>query len=152
MDIEGGAMIPRRQVLGGGLLGGVLGAMAGAESEAADGVAAAAQRSDEIDMREVVQAINSLKTELHNQSLFTEIAAVRDAQKMFLRANGKLPDFIDVSSDIWFAAYDWHVRWQQPINIGRDPSGRLTLLVLQTMLVMRPEALSNYMSIPYDTR
>jgi hypothetical protein len=124
-------MIPRRQVLGGGLMGGVLGALAAPGVEAAEAAAAEAQRSrsgDSVDVGQIVRALNDLRTELRNQRQFSEIAAVREAQQMFLRSNGKLPDFIEVGSDVWFAAYDWHIRWQQPPNISRDPTGRLTFV------------------------
>jgi hypothetical protein len=81
-----------------------------------------------------------------------EIAAVRDAQKTFLRANGKFPDFIDVGLDVWLAAHDWHVRWQQPLSLGRDAQGRYTVTLLGTTLVMRIDATANFVGIPYDGR
>ena len=139
-------MIPRRQVLGGALAGGVLGALGEAELEAA------AQNADRVDIQPIVRALNDLRTEVRTQRQFTEISALRDAQLTFLRSNGKLPDYIDVGTDLWFAAHDWHIRWQQPLNISRDASGRLTLILLSTLLILRPEAQGNYMSLPYDQR
>jgi hypothetical protein len=139
-------MIPRRQVLGGALAGGVLGALAEPELEAA------AQNSDRLDVTPIVRALNDLRTEVRTQREFTEISALRDAQLTFLRANGKLPDYIEVGTDQWFAAYDWHVRWQQPLNVSRSANGRLTLSLLSTLLVLRPEAQPGFMSLPYDQR
>jgi|RhiMethySRZTD1v2_1073278.scaffolds.fasta_scaffold2213232_2 hypothetical protein len=139
-------MIPRRQVLGGALAGGVLGALAEPELEAA------AQNSDRLDVTPIVRALNDLRTEVRTQREFTEISALRDAQLTFLRANGKLPDYIEVGTDQWFAAYDWHVRWQQPLNVNRSANGRLTLSLLSTLLVLRPEAQPGFMSLPYDQR
>jgi hypothetical protein len=81
-----------------------------------------------------------------------ELALVREAQKTFLRANGKMPDLIEVGWDMWFAAYDWHVRWQQPVNVGRDPTGRYTLLLFQTLLILRPEMPGGYVGVPYDNK
>ena len=86
------------------------------------------------------------------QRTFGEIAVIRDAQKTFLRQNGKLPDYMDVGADVWFAAYDWHVRWQQPITLGRDATGRLTLQMLQTAIVLRPDTAPSFTSLPYDIR
>jgi hypothetical protein len=141
------AMVARREMLGGGILGGVLGALAEPE---------AAQRSggagNDLDTERIVRALNDLRTELRNQRVFTELAGVRDAQVTFLRQNGKLPDFIDVGTDIWFTVYDWHIRWQQPLNISRDASGRMTLLLFATQLILRPEVDRNYISLPYDNR
>lgn len=135
-------MIPRRELLGSGLVGGVLGAFAEPE----------AQRAGDLDTAQIVRALNELRTEVRNQRQFVEIAAVREAQVTFLRSNGKLPDFIDVGTDIWFAVYDWHIRWQQPLNVTRDGNGRLTLLLLSTQLILRTEVQGSYMSLPYDTR
>ena len=69
---------------------------------------------------------------------------------MFLRGNGKLPDYIEVGTGLWFAAHDWHIRWQQPITMGRDAIGRVTLLLLSTLLMLRHDAQGNFMSLPYD--
>ena len=139
-------MIPRRQVLGGALAGGVLGTLGEPELEAA------AQNSDRVDVQPIVRALNDLRTEVRTQRQFVEISTLREAQLTFLRSNGKLPDYIDVGTDLWFAAHDWHIRWQQPLNVSRDASGRLTLVLLSTLLILRPEAQGNYMSLPYDQR
>jgi hypothetical protein len=139
-------MIPRRHVIGGALAGGMLGGLAEPELEAA------AQSSDRIDMAPVVRALNELRTEVRSQRQFVEIASIREAQLTFLRSNGKLPDYIDVGTDLWFSAHDWHIRWQQPLNVSRDANGRLTLTVMSTLLVLRPEAQASYMSLPYDNR
>jgi len=139
-------MIPRRQVLGGALAGSVLGALGEPELEAA------AQNSDRVDIQPIVRALNDLRTEVRTQRQFVEISTLRDAQLSFLRSNGKLPDYIDVGTDLWFAAHDWHIRWQQPLNVSRDASGRLTLVLLSTLLILRPEAQGNYISLPYDQR
>ncbi len=135
-------MIDRRHMLSGGVMGGVVGAFAGAE----------AQRSDSRDAAEVVRALNELRDEIRSQRAFGEIRAIRDAQITFLRSNNKLPDYIEVGSGHWFAAYDWHVRWQQPLTISRDVTGRLTLLLLSTQLILRPDAEGTFMSLPFDNR
>jgi hypothetical protein len=135
-------MIGRRQMLGGGVMGGVMGAFAGGE----------AQRGDSLDVQGIVRALNELREEVRQQRQFPEITAVREAQLTFLRSNGKLPDYIEVGTGLWFAAYDWHVRWQQPLTINRDPSGRLTLLLLSTQLILRHDVQANFMSLPYDNR
>jgi hypothetical protein len=129
-------------MLGSGVMGGVMGAFANGD----------AQRSDARDAAEIVKALDDLREEIHEQRLFTEIATIREAQLTFLRGNGKLPDYIDVGTDLWFAAYDWHVRWQQPLTVGRDPGGRLTLQLIATQLVLRSDAQGNFMSLPYDQR
>ena len=141
-------MVPRRQMLRSGVVGGVLGAFASGGAVAG---AAEPQLSDRY-VQETAAAVDRLRSELQAERAFTEIAAVREAQKTFLKVNGKLPDFIDVGIDQWFAAYDWHVRWQRPLVISRDANGRSLLQLMDTMLVLKPESAQNFMSLPYDGR
>ena len=68
----------------------------------------------------------------------------------YLKANNKIPDFIDVSVDVWMSVYDWHVRLQQPLTLGRDSTGRYTLMLGFTALVLRPDVAPNFISAPYD--
>ncbi len=138
-------MVARRRLLGGSVLGGVLGVLAADRAESAD---AAAQRQSE-NMTEVTDAIDKLRQELRNERLFTELAALREAQVRFLAANGKFPDFIEVGTDVWWALHDWHVRWQQPITLARDAMGRYTILLMQTIVIMRPET-KDSIGLPYD--
>ena len=133
-------------MLGGALAGSVLGALGEPELQAA------AQGSDRVDVLPIVRALNDLRSEVRTQREFTEISAVRDAQLTFLRSNGKLPDYIEVGTDLWFAAHDWHIRWQQPLNVSRAANGRMTLALMSTLLILRPEAQPNYLSLPYDQR
>src|SRR5581483_5425232 len=142
-------MVSRRLALRGGVLGAIGSILAGGEAGAEPAAGAAAQRSDEGSDR-IASAIDKLRDEVHNERLFTEITAIREAQKSFLRVNLKFPDYIDVGSDIWFAIYDWHVRWQQPLTIGRDPLNRYTIVLNQTAVVLRPDSLPSYVGIPYD--
>jgi hypothetical protein len=140
-------MVARRRLLGGGVLGGVLGVLAADRAESAD---AASQRQSE-NMTEVTDAIDKLRQELRTERLFTELTGVREAQVRFLAANGKFPDFIEVGTDVWWALHDWHIRWQQPITIGRDAIGRYTILLMQTIVIMRPET-KDSIGAPYDNK
>ena len=145
-------MVSRRLALRGGILGAVGGILGGAEARAEPAAAApAVQRGDDGNER-IVAAIDRLRDELHAERLFPEIAAIRDAQKTFLRVNGKFPDYIDVGSDVWFAVQDWHVRWQQPLAMSRDPLGRYTFVLNQTALVLRPDSLASFVSLPDDSK
>jgi hypothetical protein len=146
-------MIPRRNLLTGGTLGGLFGLFAGSsDADASTEPGIAQQQMSERAVEHIAAEIDQLREELRNQRLFTEIAAIRDAQKQFLRVNGKFPDYIEVGTDIWFAVHDWHIRWQQPMTIGRDALGRYTILLNQTAVVMRAETLGNFMSLPYDNK
>ena len=134
----------RRHLIGTGVVGGLAGLLA----DRAEAGEAAQGRGD----AELAAAVDRLREELRQQELFTGIQQIRDAQQLFLRANGKLPDFIEVSLELWFAAHDWHIRWQQPLTVGRDTNGRYTLLLMQTVVIMRTDTLPTYIGLPYDQR
>ena len=144
-------MIGRREMLGTTTLGSMLAAFLPATVDGAD-VERAAQQASEKSVEDVATAIDKLRAELQKQQTFWELDLVRQQQKTFLRATGKLPDFLEVGTDIWQQAYDWHVRYQQPMTISRDTQGRLTILVMSTTVVMRTDLTPNYVGIAYDNR
>ena len=136
----------RRALINGAALGGALLASVPKESAATNAVADVSDRQ----MEEVVKAMRALRDEISHQATFWEVAPVREQFKAFARVNGKFPDFIDVGTDIWQLVYDWHVRFQQPITLGRTAEGRLTIALMTTAVVMRSDQTPNYMSLPYD--
>jgi hypothetical protein len=138
-------MIPRRRMVGATLTGGLLGLVSPASE------AEAAQASDRA-VEDVVQALNQLHRALEAQRSFAEIASVRQRQIDFLRANGKLPAFIEVGTDVWFGIHDWHIRQGLPIALDRDASGRYTITLTHTFVVLRPDLLPGYVGLPYDNR
>jgi hypothetical protein len=102
--------------------------------------------------QDIVQALKDLRTALTAPRPFTEIQPVRNKQIDFLRAEGKFPDYIDVGVDVWFGVYDWHLRQLQPTTLGRDSSGRYTLTLMTTMLVLRMDADARFIGVPYDAK
>ena len=145
-------MVHRRAVITGTVLGGALSALAtpAAGNETAGGQAEC--RNSERLMEEVAKAVEAVRDELAREHSFWELGAVREQTRTFLRANGKFPDFLEVGSDVWQRVYDWHVRFQQPINLGRTADGRYTLLLLATTLVMRPDMAPGFIGLGYDNR
>ena len=137
----------RRHLIGSGVVGG----LAGLFSDRAEAGEVAQSRGG-ADTRELVAAIEEIRDTLRAQQQFGEIAAVRDALQQFLRTNGKLPDFVEVSLERWFAVYDWHIKWQQPLTLGRDANGRYTVLLMQTAVILRTDTLPGFVGIPYDLR
>jgi len=134
----------------GTVLGGALSALA-AVPEAAGGEPAV-QDAEGRRLEEVATAVRAVRDEIARQYSFWEITAVRDQLRTFLRANGKFPDFIETGSDIWQQVYDWHVRYQQPIALGRTAEGRYTILLVATAVVLRPDMSPTFIGIPYDGR
>jgi hypothetical protein len=146
--------VHRRSVITGTVLGGALSALttpAEAAGNEAGGQASDRLASDRL-VEDIAKAVRDVRNEIAHQYTFWEIAAVRDQQRTFLRANGKFPDFIEVGSDVWQQVYDWHVRFQQPIALGRTAEGRYTILLLATTVVMRPDMAAGFVGLPYDNR
>ena len=138
-------MIDRRGLL---TFGGLLGAMA----PAGEGAALAQGPLSERAVQEIVTAINSIKLAIAAQLTFTEVAQVRTRQIDYLKSQGKFPDFIEVGTDVWMAVYDWHVRFQQPMALGRDAVGRYTIMLGFTTLIMRPDSVATLIGPPFDNR
>ena len=141
-------MIDRRQLL---TMSGLLGALApGASPD--DGVAAGTGQMADRQVQEIVNAVQGIATAITRQQSFDILIPIRNRQNDFIHANGKFPDFIDVALDVWTNVYDWHVRMQQPLVLGRDAMGRYTLMLGFTALVLRQESVLGFIGIPYDNR
>ena len=140
-------MLARRRMLGTTLFGGFLGAALPASPASEQN----AQTSDR-QMMEVVDALKEMKKSLDGPQSFTEIAGIRQKQVDYLKATNKFPDFIDVGLDVWFAVHDWHIKHLQQMVLGRDGSGRYTITLMSTQLVMRPDLVPTFISAPYDNR
>jgi hypothetical protein len=143
-------VVHRRSMIAGTMVGGALSALTGT-AEAA-GAEQSAQEGERLRLEEVTNAIRGVRDEIAHQHTFWEINAVRDQMRAFLWANGKFPDFIETGIDIWQQVYDWHVRFQQPISLGRTPEGRYTILLIATTVVMRPDMAPGFIGLPYDNR
>ena len=146
-------MIDRRQVL---TMGGLLGALVPGTEVAAEGAgngvgSGAGQMSDRY-AQDAVTAIKAISTAIIAQQSFDAIAPIRLRQLDFLKGQGKFPDFIDVSTDVWMGVYDWHVRFQQPLMVSRDVQGRYSLIFGFTALMLRSDVLPGFVSTPYDNR
>jgi hypothetical protein len=101
----------------------------------------------------VAKAINDLNTTVqHAVQTSPELARIRDQQRIFLKANQKFPDFIEVGLSIWENIVDWHVRHQQPLSVSRIAEGRYIMSVGFTTLILRPELSDNYVGPGMDSR
>jgi hypothetical protein len=101
----------------------------------------------------VAQAINDLNTTVqHAVQTSPELARIRDQQRIFLKANQKFPDFIEVGLGVWENVVDWHVRHQQPLSVSRIAEGRYIMAVGFTTLILRPELSDNYVGPGMDSR
>ena|SRR5436190_12069280 len=146
-------MVERRHLLSGGILGGWLATLASDPAEAAQ-----SSNADRENAQIVARSIDLLRQEIarerdevSRQRVFAELVSIRDLQLKHLVGSGKFPDFIELGTDTWFQVHDWHIRWNQPLNLGRDLLNRPTLTLMQTTLIMRPDQ-KEFVGIPYDVR
>jgi hypothetical protein len=152
-------VIGRRTVLNGTALGSALAALAPAATTAAEAGQAPSDRAADDIARAVVrlreeltQAIAAIGSEVRRQDSFWEIEPVRAQIKTFLRQAGKYPEYIEVGTDVWHQIYDWYVRYQQPMTVGRTQEGRYTILLYSTQVIMRTELAASYIGQGYDNR
>jgi hypothetical protein len=137
-------MVERRNLMGGGLAAGFAALVAGGDAEAAaqsDGSGAA--------IASALGGVQSALTALYSGA-WGRINQLREQQRIWLRANHKYPDFIEIGVNIWDALYDWHVRYQQPINMTRSADGRYLMSFMFTTFILRPDQDANYIGPPFD--
>lgn len=141
-------MVSRRELLSGSALGltGLGGAATGTD-----------QGAQEVDLRPVLNGLRDLRDEmLRNAPALAVsrevIAQIRRAQKQHFRVNGRFPVWIEVGVDVWECVYDWHIRNQQPLTVGRDSGGRYTIAFFFSTLIGRSDVEPSYMGAPYDER
>src|SRR5215471_12637108 len=128
-------MIDRREVL---KLGGLLGGLTGGGEENAEAAAYGVGDVSDKSAQDIVNALKAITTAVYAVQSFDAINPLRMRQNDHLKATGKFPDFIEIGVDVWSVVYEWHVRMQQPLVLGRDVAGRYTILFGFTQLVLRP--------------
>jgi len=137
----------RRHLVSGGLLAGLAGtfgftsAAAGAQQRREEGNDRTAAAVDEL--RKVVD---------RGLDVSAELAKIREQQRLFMRANQKFPDYIEVGLGVWFGVYDWYVRHQRSVTIGRTADGRYTMPLMETLLLLRPEQAESFVGYGFDAR
>lgn len=106
-------------------------------------------------LREIRQQLDQIRSILddamrQNSRAQGTCVPIRRQFDQFLKANGKFPDFCDVGAGAFVEIYDWHVKHTQPVQITRNPDGRMAILFMFTQLVLRHEADANFVGVPYD--
>jgi len=138
-------MLARRRMLGTTLFGGLVGSAIPASGQS--------NQASDRQLTEIAEALKDLRKAIEAPlGAFVELLPIRQKQMDYLRSTNKFPDFIDVGLDVWFAVHDWHVKHLQQPVLGRDASGRYTISVMGTQLVMRPDLVPTFISAPYDSR
>lgn len=115
------------------------------------------QREDREDSREIVVELRGIKNTLTTLADGAELPAaavgrIREQMTIFLRGNGRFPEYCDVGTGVFYQMFDWHVKNAQPLTMGRQPDGRYAMQFMFTRLVLRPESDPGYVGVPYDNR
>jgi hypothetical protein len=125
--------------------------IAGLAALVSPGAAAAAH-----DDGQSAAAIQQLRETVERQfndvytSKWSGVSQVRQQQRTWMTATHKYPEFIEVGLDVWDNVYDWHVVFQQPLNVTRLGDGRYAMAFMFTTLLLRPEVAPHYVSYPFD--
>jgi hypothetical protein len=139
-------MVQRRDLVGGGLVAGLATLMTpGAEATvAADDEGASAAAVDRFR--------NSFERQFEQvyTAKWKGLSRVRQQQRTWLLATRKYPDFIEIGLDVWDNLYDWHITYQQPLNISRLTDGRYAMLFSFTTLLLRPDQSPDLVGDPFD--
>ena len=135
----------RRHLVSGGLAAAVAGALG------TPAPASAQQREGD---ERVAGAIADLqRTFERSREVSPELTRIREQQRVFLRANHKFPDYMEIGIAVWEAVYDWHVRHARPVAVARTPDGRYAMTITETTtLILRPEQADTYVGFGFDAR
>jgi hypothetical protein len=141
-------MVDRRTLVGGSLVTGLTALVAPGSGEAA----AAAPEDDQ----QTALAVERLRATVERQfdaasvEPWRGVALIRQQQRTWLRSTGKFPDYIEIGIDVWDSVYDWHVRHQAPVTIGRQNDGRYSMVFMFTTLLLRPDQPADFIGLPFD--
>jgi hypothetical protein len=113
------------------------------------------QQADREGQREIAKQIQSVERVLRDAHLSSSLAhgfvtKLRQDMEVFLRANSKFPDFIEVGISVFYELYDWHVKHNQQLLVTRLGDGRYAMQFMFTSLILRPEQDRNFIGIPFD--
>ena len=140
-------MVERRNMIGSGLVAGLAGVLA---APSAAGAAPAAEDTSQEAARALDRLRSLVETQTRPSTSSPYIAAIRQQQRTFIRANQKYPDYIEVGLGVWEEVYDWHVHHQQPVTAARLPDGRYVLAFMFTSLILRPDQTSEFVGFGFD--
>jgi hypothetical protein len=139
-------MVQRRDLMGGGLVAGLASLMAPSAEAAAppedDGQSAhAIDRFREAFERQFEQVY---------AGKWRGVSRVRQQQRTWMIATRKYPDFIEIGLDVWDNVYDWHVTYQQPLNVTRLADGRYAMSFMFTTLLLRSDQNPDFVGYAFD--
>lgn len=139
----------RRSLVNGGLVAGVAALVAPARAEAGGGAAAGGDDGTTNAVHSLQNTVQKL-FDVATKEPWTALDRVRRAQHDWLKSQQKYPDFLEVGLNVWDGMHDWHVRYQQPLNITRLDDGRYAMAFMFTTLLLRADMLADWIGFPFD--
>lgn len=125
------------------------GTLAGAAGVAVPGAAARPQIGGEVES--LLGEIRDLVRGGIGAQYSAVLLQLRQAMHAHLRANGAFPRFIEVGSDVWDQAYDWHVVNRRSAEVTRV-GDRYQMPFLHSTLVLRQDATAGFIGMATDVR
>lgn len=154
-------MVTRRDVVTAGALGALAAAGEGAaagtpatSSRATDGALQSPEVVSAQALREIADQTGEIRRLMREAFVGPSVAhgtlvEIRRQFGIFLKANQKYPDYCEIGPAIFTDVYDWHVRYQQPIEVTRVDN-RTAIRFMFTWLILRPEQADVHVGIPFD--
>jgi hypothetical protein len=145
-------MMSRRDVVTGGVIGTLAASAVGEPAGVAQTVDTVVLERGLAGLRQQLELIKTVLDDgMRQQSLtFGLIVPVRRAFELFLKVNGKFPDYIEVGTGVFFDVYDWHVRHGQAITVSRLADSRTAIQFMFTQLILRYEQDPAFVGVPFD--
>jgi hypothetical protein len=140
-------MVQRRDLVSGGLVAGLAATFMSPSAEAA---------APDDDSQASARAINRFREAFERQfdevysSKWRGVSRVRQQQRTWMLATRKYPDFIEIGLDVWDNVYDWHVAYQQPLNVTRIADGRYAMVFMFTTLLLRSDQNPDFVGYAFD--
>jgi hypothetical protein len=78
------------------------------------------------------------------------IIPVRTAMDLYLKTTGRFPDYVEIGRAVFMDVYDWHVKFQQPLQLNRTTDNRVVIRFMLTQLILRHEQDPAFVGTPYD--
>jgi hypothetical protein len=143
-------MISRREAMGAGLL---------ATFTTPPAPEATQSRGDDAETAKALKGLGdemrSISTTLEQGLVGPSVAAgaigrIRERLSIHMKTAGKFPEFMEIGLNVFYEVYDWHVRYQQQIQITRIAEQRFAIQFMFTQLIVRWEQDNNYLGVPFD--
>ena len=139
-------MVQRRDLVGGGLVAGLASMMAPSAEAPPRPTMTGSRRARSIASAKPSSGSSSRST----SARWRGVSRVRQQQRTWMMSTRKYPDFIEIGLDVWDNIYDWHVVYQQPLNVTRLADGRYAMSFMFTTLLLRPDQNPDFVGYAFD--